>query len=135
MRRNRDREPAKSDIQPVPFVLAKLSKTKLVNWELWLAESQPRKSQSTAFGVHTHSSDYVTAQVQNLHWEIIMGCGQRIRVSIYSGEGWKRLTGCEEKGATVSQHSLESAVVQPWVLGRGQVTRQAQAGVTAPPLP
>lgn len=66
MRRNRDREPAKSDIQPVPFVLAKLSKTKLVNWELWLAESQSRESQSTAFGVHTHSSDYVTAQVQNL---------------------------------------------------------------------
>lgn len=92
MRRNRDREPAKSDIQPVPFVLAKLSKTKLVNWELWLAESQSRKSQSTAFGVHTHSSDYVTAQVQNLHLEIIMGCGQRIRVSIYSGEGWKRLS-------------------------------------------
>lgn len=73
-------------------MLAKLSKTKLVNWELWLAESQPKKSQSTAFGVHTHSSDYVTAHVQNLHWEIITGCGQRIRVSIYSGEDWKRLS-------------------------------------------
>lgn len=92
-------------------MLVKLSKTKLVNWELWLAESQPRKSQSTAFGVHTHSSDYVTAHVQNLHWEIIMGCGQRIRVSIYSGEDGERLSRLVKRRLPRSH----STIVQPWV--------------------
>lgn len=70
-------------------MLPKLSKTKLVNWELWLAAFQLRKSQlHLVFTLIVWMMSH--PMFRNIHWEIIMGCGRRISVSIYNGQNWKQ---------------------------------------------